>query len=290
MIRASCLGTNYIGTGNDLSECVNDAKDMTTLLKGQSFVVDTFLEKDVTSVRFRTELTKLVDMAVNGEITGAAFTHSGHGTQGYDPKEADFYDEGCYFTDGVVWDKEVAQILSRIPAGFPFFMFLDTCFSGGMMKAARKNKIRFVPPKIPIPLHAKPRMGFKEAITMNAIYIAACSEGEYSYDAVDLNNGAATFYLKTTFKKDNLFLDWFNKVTVNLPSDDYPQTPQLICKEELKSKKAFSWFIPIVSDVPDIPPSPNPNPVPNDTAKKKLAYSTLKKIDKLLKKYMELYG
>jgi len=280
------MGTNYKGTQNELEECVNDAKDVTYLLKWEGFLTDTYLEEQVSGDKFVIELTKLVDLAVSGDITGAGFSHSGHGTQGVDTEEVDMYREGLYFNDRVVWDDEVAKILSRIPEGFPFFIFLDTCFSGGMMSVkGNPGKPRFVQTE-KIPKKFKKKLGFRKAITANAIYIAACSEGEYSYDAVSLGNGAATYYLKTSYSKENTFQEWFNKIKQHLPSSKYPQTPQLICKEEFKDMKAFSSFKPVVSDVPDISPTPNPNPTPVPTAKKnwwKKFVDWLKKIFKAVR-------
>jgi len=246
------MGTNYIGSGNDLSWCVKDAQDMTSFLKSLGFKVDTYLEKEVTKTKFIYELSMLVSDAINGNITGAVFTHSGHGTQGYNSLETDFYDEGCYFLDGIVWDDQVAEILKNIPDGFPFFIFLDTCFSGGMMKMIGHNKIKFVHTDTISPL-SKLKKGLKESIKENAVYISACSEGEYSYDAGDLKNGAATYYLKNAFSNNIFFQNWYNRVRLYLPSDEYPQTPLLICKDDLKLKSAFGWFDPVITNIPDVP-------------------------------------
>lgn len=278
MKKAVCMGTNYVGTSSELSWCVKDATDMTSFLKGRGFVVDTYLEKEASAVRFKNELKGLVDQALAGEITGAVLSHSGHGTQGYTTSETDFYNEGCYFLDGVVWDDEVASILSKIPEGFPFFIFLDTCFSGGMMKFVGKNKIKFFPTTRILPT-SKLKKGLKEA-TANAVYISACSEGEYSYDAGDLKNGAGTSYLLKSFINNNQFGTWHTKLRTYLPTDQYPQTPELICKEELKTKNAFSWFEPVTTGIPDIEPT---KPPVNETLKKNWLIQLLKKLISWLK-------
>jgi hypothetical protein len=283
MKKANCFGTNYLNTGNDLSECVNDANDMTTLLNGQVFEVSKYLEKQDTKVKFKAELISLVDKAISGEITGAAQTQSGHGTNGHDANGV--LHEGLYFTDSVFWDYEIAPILERIPEGFPFFLFWDVCFAGGLMKKAGA-KIKFIHTD-EVPLAIPVRGTIREIASNNAIYFSACSADEYSYDATDLNNGAATYWLKNTFKKDITFQDWFNKIREHLPSDEYPQTPLLICKDPLKLKKAFSWFDPVVTDIPDVVVDP-PKPPLTSEAKKKLAVSYMVKIRKLVEKYNKL--
>jgi len=239
--EASCLGTNYVGTNSELYQCVHDAEDMSSLFGFLGFYTTTIFEKQVTKVKFLSELNRLVDLSISGEVSGIANTHSGHGTN-------NLGHEGLYFLDGVVWDYEIVEILSKIPKGFPFFIFWDVCFSGGMLKKAGA-KVRYFP-TTEIPKYSQLK-GMKESVSLNAIYISACSDDEYSYDASDLNNGAGTYYLKNTFTPNVTFQEWFNLIRVYLPSEDYPQTPQLICKDELKLKKAFSWFDGEIEALPD---------------------------------------
>ena len=265
------LGTNYEGTSAQLSWCVEDAKDMSEFYKKWGFVPHAILEAQVTAASFRARLKELVDKAKKGEITAAVFSHSGHGTKGYNPEEPDFYDEGAYFIDGIVWDNEVAEIVSGIPEGFPFFALWDLCFSGGLMRLISGDKIKYIQ-TCDVPPTARPRLGFKEALS-NAIVITASSEGEYSYDASDLQNGAGTYYAIHTYKEEFTFQNWIDEIRKHLPSSQYPQTPQLICKEEYKNLVVKDFMNPVPTNIPDIPSSD-----PVEEVKKNWLKELLKKL------------
>jgi hypothetical protein len=258
MKRAICLGTNYEGTPNELSWCVKDATDLSTLFRGYGFNVTTLTEHQVSRESFIDCLNGLVDQATSGEITGFILTSSGHGTQRYSPSEPDYYDEALYFLDGIVLDDEVRTILDRLPEGLPNFLFFDHCFSGGMMKKIGGDKIRFVPSKIPIPIGAKPRRMFRSI--GNEVYMSACDEGEYSYDAGNLRNGAGTFYLKNAIKINTTFQDWMDSIGMYLPSNEYPQSPTLQCKNENRYQIFPGWFAGVTTGLDDIVGTPITTP------------------------------
>ena len=259
MKRAICLGTNYEGTPNELSWCVKDAIDLSGVFFSHGFSVTTLTENNVGRNVFLSALCELVDQAISGQITGFVLTSSGHGSQSFNADEPDYYDEVLYFLDGYVYDNEVRAILDRLPEGFPNFLFFDHCFSGGMMRKSSKDKIRFVPSDVSIPATAKPRR-FLRAEQGNEVYMSACGEGEYSYDAGNLKNGAGTYYLKNAIQSNTTFQDWIGYVRTYLPSQEYPQTPNLECKNDLKYMIFPAWFNNVSTGMDDIEGDPIPPP------------------------------
>ena len=169
MIKAYACGTNYIGTGNDLSECINDSKDWNTIFKNQGFTVTLLQEKQDLKSNFRPAIQSLVKQLKNGEIIGFGVSQSGHGTTGTDANGVKH--EGLYFTDGVYWDYEFEEDISGIPDGKSAFFAFDTCFSQGMLKLIGSiDKVRYVhTDEIPEPKGL--RRGFRDVITENGIYI-----------------------------------------------------------------------------------------------------------------------
>jgi len=190
MKKAICFGTNYEGTPNELSWCVKDANDWALFFDKLNFVVRVYLEGDVTRSAFLSALRQLVTESVSGDVL--ACTNSGHGTRRYNTAEEDFYDEALYFTDGLVLDDDVRAILDLLPDGVEMFLFFDTCHSGGMMRKSGGDKIRYIQPDFVIP-GAKLRKSLTPELPGKEVYISGCLSDEYSYDAWDLRNGAATY-------------------------------------------------------------------------------------------------
>jgi len=258
MKESTHLGNNYPGSGSDLNWCVQDSRTMAAF--GDTFGFVTKRANEVQPTRFKEELRSLVYRGNVGLITGWIFSHSGHGTNFYSLDEPDHYREALWFTEGIVLDKEVREILDEIKEGVPNLVFFDTCFSGGMMRLAIRGRRKFVPSPILIPISAK-RIRLLGAAPGNEVFISGCKEDEYSYDADDLQNGAATYALVHSCRNNNTFLSWNFATQQFVPSEQYPQTMELLCKEENKTKIYPLWFNPIISDIPDIPNSEQP-PVP----------------------------
>lgn len=239
MKKAICFGTNYVGTPNELNWCVKDAKDWSAFFFGLGFNVNTVLGTDVTTVKFKELFNDTVVNASSGDIL--ALTYSGHGTRQYNRAEEDYYDEALYLEDGLLIDDEIGEILDKLPENVDIFIFFDSCHSQGMMRllgGTKRGKIKYVPPAFVIP-GAKLRKKLRGETVGNEVYISGCQSGEYSYDANDLKNGTATYYALNTYRKETMFIDWYNRIREHLPSAQYPQTPMLECKEENKDKIAF---------------------------------------------------
>ena len=139
---ALCVGINKYGHGNDLSECVPDAKgwsvaavDTARTLTGQSFEVVTLVDQQATVKAVMAELARMNSVAKKGD--SLLFTFSGHGTQVPDENgdELDGMDEAiCLLGDKgdieLVYDDQLWKLYRSKPSGVKWVMISDSCHSG----------------------------------------------------------------------------------------------------------------------------------------------------------------
>ena len=237
---AVCLGINdYPGQMNDLGGCVNDAKDWAECLKAYGFVTKIYTDAEVTSSLFTTILTRIADSAIAGDRI--VITYSGHGTQvkDTDGDEVDQMDEALYLYDNVVTDDDIRKYLSRIPDGVSVTLIFDACFSGTAVRARdAESKIKYVWSK-PLTSYIIDFNGNRSGTAfimdstttgeMREVYLAACSDREYAYDAVFNNrpNGAFTYYaIKSLLQTPDpqTYVTW--KITLDKYRQVMKQTPQ----------------------------------------------------------------
>ena len=89
---------------------------------------------------------------------------------------------------------------------------------------------------------------------MVEILISGCTDSEYSYDA-EINgrwNGAMTAHAISVMRDGQTYAEFYEKLREHLPSDDYPQTPQLEGTEANKTRQVFAT---------NTEPLPHPEPV-----------------------------
>jgi len=271
MKRAVCIGiNNYPGIFNDLKGCVNDANDWSALLQGFGFNVNIMLDSQATKANVKAALQGLVDSTNAGDI--AAFTYSGHGTQVADKSsdENDPYDEAIYLYDGTVIDDELRVILNGIHPQATLVIISDSCFSGSVTRLAGEKAVpRFVPPTVSTVGRIARRPFLLPETDMPEILISGCSDSEYSYDA-EFNgrpNGAMTAYAIQVIKQNPnvTYREFFAGLRTLLPSNDYPQSPQLEGSDANKDRKLFEPLTvePGPEPVPSPTPSPTPTPAPD---------------------------
>jgi hypothetical protein len=269
MKRAVCIGiNNYPGIFNDLKGCVNDANDWTALLQGFGFSVNTILDSKATIATVKAALQGLVDSTDAGDV--AVFTYSGHGTQVTDRSgdESDPYDEAICLHDGNVIDDELRVILDGIHPQATLVIVSDSCFSGSVTRLAAEKAIpRFIPPAVSTEGRTAKRSFLIPETDMPELLISGCSDSEYSYDA-EFNgrpNGAMSAYAIQVIKQspNATYTEFFAGLRALLPSNDYPQSPQLEGSDINKARKLFEPLA--VEPGPEPEPSPTPEPTPEPT-------------------------
>lgn len=270
MKRAVCVGiNNYPGSSNDLLGCVNDALDWSELLQGYGFEVNVMLDSQASRQNVRNALQGLVISAEPGDV--AVFTYSGHGTQVLDfsADEGDIYDEALYVYDGNVLDDELRSLIKMINPQATLVVISDSCFSGTVTRLAPEaGKPRFMPPSdLLIGRVVRQKFLLPEG-DMPEILITGCSDSEYSYDA-EFNgrpNGAMSALAIKVIKQnpEATYKEFFEGLRGLLPSDEYPQSPQLEGSDANKNRLLFEPLAVTPGPTPDPTPQPEPQP-PSDS-------------------------
>jgi len=270
MKQAVCVGiNNYPGIFNDLKGCVNDANDWSTLLQGFGFNVSTILDSNATIANVKATLQGLIDSTNAGDV--AVFTYSGHGTQVTDKNgdESDPYDEAICLHDGNVIDDELRVIMNGIHPQATLVIISDSCFSGSVTRLAGEKAVpRFLPPRVSTEGRTAKRPFLIPEADMPEILISGCSDSEYSYDA-EFNgrpNGAMSAYAIQVIKQSPIvtYSEFFASLRTFLPSNNYPQSPQLEGSDVNKNRKIFEPLAvePGSEPIPQPTPSPPPEPTP----------------------------
>ncbi|MGZ8516531.1 MAG: caspase family protein [Chitinophagaceae bacterium] len=267
---ALCIGINdYPGTGSDLSGCINDANDWSKILTQKGFTVKKLLDKDATRKNILDEMKALIVQAVKGD--SVILQYSGHGTYipDKDSDESDGTDE-CLcpydlYTKGPVTDDELNDLFTSKKNGVRLVLFSDSCHSGTVTRFAEittppttsgKNapvrKVKFLPPANFLSKRDLAKLGTTRMFRRSSppgrygsLLMSGCQDVEYSYDAWFQNrpNGAFTFVALETLKHlkpGATYQDWYKAIRKVLPSQQYPQSPNLYGSRAMKKWKIFS--------------------------------------------------
>jgi hypothetical protein len=233
--HALCVGINdYPGTNSDLSGCVNDANDWAQELRTRGYQVAMLLDKQATREAIVKALTRLMTWWLPDD--------SGDEPDGRDEMLCP-YDVN---DEQYVMDDDLAQIFKKKPRDARLYFISDSCHSGSVAKFAadplasvnRMPKIRLLPPlefvkddetRERIALAARAPSS-RRGETYPALLLSGCKDVEFSYDA-DFQgrpNGAMTrVALEALRDKPATPQEWFRAIRKRLPSQTYPQTPQL---------------------------------------------------------------
>lgn len=258
MKKALCVGINdYAGFVNDLKGCVNDANDWGNILENAGFAVDKVLDAQAAKSTVLSKFDNLITSAKPGDEI--VFTYSGHGTSVADRSgdEIDGYDEALVLHDGIVLDDELRAILQKADPNAHITVISDSCFSGTVTRALISDtaKPRYVKTD-DIPPTATLKKKFLEDADMLELLISGCTDSEYSYDA-EINgrwNGAMTAYAVSEMRAGQTYNEFYVKLRQHLPSDDYPQTPQLEGSDVNKNRPVFAANTePFPPSEPDTP-------------------------------------
>jgi hypothetical protein len=242
---AICVGINdYPGTGNDLQGCLNDAKDWGSLLSSKfNFGKVTYLlDKAATWANVTNALKSAIAEAKSGD--SIAFTYSGHGTSVADKNndEPNGKDEAMCLYDKFLIDDDIRPILDGVKDGVKLTIVSDSCFSGTVTRALLETiggceykKARYMPPKETDEAILTARLPVKSKLfsaeNMKEVLISGCNDKQYSYDAI-INgraNGAMTYYAMqaVNVNPNASYEEFFAELRKRLPSEEYPQSPQL---------------------------------------------------------------
>jgi len=267
---ALCIGINdYPGTGSDLSGCINDANDWAAIFGEYEFSVQLLIDKQATKHAILSTIKRFIDSADKGD--SVVIQYSGHGT--YIPDEDDDELDGtdeclCPYdisTIGPITDDELYELFSAKRSGVKIVMFSDSCNSGTVTKFAPistpptlpglnppQRKVRFLPPATFLNQKDIEKIGTARTFRRTSppgrhgsLLMSGCQDVEYSYDAVFNNrpNGAFTFVAIDCLKNlpaDSTYRDWHKAIRKVLPSQQYPQAPNLFGSRTMSNWKVLS--------------------------------------------------
>lgn len=192
MKRAIVIGLNYTGEEYALPDCEIDAEIMAGMLDKAG------VETTIITGECRPEW--LVSHLVNVEGTRQRnadtlyIYFSGHGTQTYDRTESDYTGEAiCLYDEnkGIVLlkDDDLRNALDKIPG--TKIVILDSCFSGGMERAAMIGRAGYTRKSVPynpdtMPIYKAPKTLKTDPKPPGKTYfLFASAEDEYSYSTGD---------------------------------------------------------------------------------------------------------
>ena len=261
--RALCVGINdYPGTNMDLAGCVNDARDWQTLLEARGYHVDPIHDGEATRARIVEALTSIIGSATEGDSVVFAFAGHGSWLPDGDRDEADERDEMMCPYDVMqgqyLLDDDLNKIFATKRAGVRLYVIADCCHSGSVVRYAPPSapnvtllKARFLPPYA----FARGNVRLERAIdrasnapapTKNAypaLLFSGCRDSEFSYDASFSSraNGAFTRTAIDVLQDARITSPraFHDAVRKQLPSQSFPQTPQLFGSKEAQLGPLF---------------------------------------------------
>lgn len=267
--HALCIGINdYPGTGSDLAGCVNDARDWQQALQGRGFTVSVLLDAEATNRQMRDAIRATLSAAKSGDSVVIHFSGHGSFVPDEDGDEPDGTDEClCPYdveTKGYLTDDEIFELYMTRAPGVRLVMISDSCHSGTVARfapivtpptmlgaGAPQRKVRFLPPTVFLPRGDAARLGTRRALRASSppgryagLLMAGCQDTEYSYDAwfEGRPNGAFSYVaLKalSALPAEATYAEWFRAIKAMLPSQQYPQSPNLHGSTSMKRWQAL---------------------------------------------------
>jgi metacaspase-1 len=239
---ALCAGVNdYPGEEEDLYGCVNDVHDWVNLLDSFGYLIRPLVGVQFSRDLWLEELRDLVKRTTRSDV--ACITLSCHGTWVIDEDgdESDGRDEAIcphdYKEAGVITDDEISSIIDTCPG--LVILITDCCHSGSVSRAIRPADSPVLQPRFRSPESILSPASFVRGSQAplrrpkrRALHFAGCRDIEYCYDT-EFNgrpNGAFTRIAIDSLKllpPGAANRDWFSMIKKQLPSADYPQTPQI---------------------------------------------------------------
>ena len=269
--KALCVGINKFKKypSASLQGCVNDARDMSSLLK--DFLG--FTAKDITiltdaratKANIMKNLQSMVAGAKQGKYSYLVFSLSSHGTQVPDTSgdEPDRADEAfCphdldqagnqWDPNHIISDDELHDLLVQLPSHVLLEVYLDTCHSGTGIRAIDMlldRRPRYLPPPS---LEAfqkgdgRRSRGLHESLLekglVHHILWAGCRADQTSADANigGTWHGAFTYYFCKELRASKNKLSrkaLLTKVRADLKAGHYTQIPQLECQATVRKSR-----------------------------------------------------
>lgn len=266
--KALCVGINKFKNYSEaaLKGCVNDANDMSAILKELLGFTDSdivkFTDAQATKANIMSNLKSMVADAKAGKYNYLVFSLSSHGTHvpdtsGDEPDRADeafcphdLAEKGGEWDPSLtILDDELHDLFVQLPKNVLLEVYLDTCHSGTGLKAIDlllDRKPRYLsPPSLEAfkKVEGRRSRGLHEALLekgmIHHILWAACRADQTSADAKiggDYHGAFTYFYCKELRACKNKLSrsEVLKKVRDDLKKSHYSQIPQLECEATVR--------------------------------------------------------
>ncbi|EKM52940.1 uncharacterized protein PHACADRAFT_210705 [Phanerochaete carnosa HHB-10118-sp] len=252
--KALCIGVNYIGMKEQLSGCINDAKNVRSFLirhcgyKAEDIVL---LTDDATNPRQLPTRQNMIDgmkwLVRSAHKHDSLFFHySGHGSQvkDRDGDELDGYDEVILPVDfrksGIIVDDLMHDIMVKpLPTGCRLTALFDSCHSGTALD-------------LPFMYHSNGHLKSQRGITpahlaakassADVISFSGCTDSQSSADTWEggAAAGAMSYAFMKSFRENpkQTYRELLISVRAIL-KNKYNQTPQLSSSHEINTNLQF---------------------------------------------------
>lgn len=248
---ALTIGINAYGGGNTLQGCVNDARDMAAELARRGYAVTALLDEAATRDHMLDALTQAVAQLHYRDRL--VIHYSGHGTRVPDQSgdEPDAWDEAWVSQDlRPILDDDLAVLFDARAFGSRIVVLSDSCYSGTVTRVGSFSDVtsatfdsRHPIRRKSLPwqvldttardrrLAATPRL--RVGYGADCLLMSGADSDEYSYDAW-FQTATGAWRANGAFTKAALVAlqqgpDDYSRwhAALGLPTDAYPQTPQL---------------------------------------------------------------
>lgn len=235
-IHLLAIGTNYTGESYELPDCEYDAMQITKTLKPFCTTAKELLGARATRPGILRAVKALLAHLTRGSLGLLYF--SGHGTQ---TTVQGRRQEAIVAHGGtLVYEREIRALLSDRAAGSMLCSMADCCHSAGLAK----GRLRGFKRSIPDSFCFLPDIARLPRVSKNLpdSRWLACKADELAYSTG--NGGAYTLAFLEAFadRGEKTTLPALHKaIRRQLPSDRWPQTPQLRCDAELRTRTIKSF-------------------------------------------------
>ena len=228
--RALLIGCNYNGSQYQLNGCINDVKNIQTLINKHGFNNVTLLtdetEQKPNKSTILSEFKNLLMNSNSGDLL--FFSYSGHGSYVLDKNgdEKDGYDELIVPLDlNVITDDELKTIIQAyLKPNVTLFSLFDSCFSGSVLDLKYQYLDSLNYDNYTENNNTNDTLG-------NVLMISGCTDKQTSADAFinNISQGAMTWsFIESVNNNPNLsWRELIKNMRDLLKKSNYDQIPQL---------------------------------------------------------------